>query len=144
MSRGAYNISGHRSPLVSQERLYADLNLRMTIHPNKNDIIPLTDTDAVKQAVRNIVLTNFGEKLFRPNFGGHITRYLFENVNQFTALAIQTGIEDILRSFERRISNVRVEVIDNSDANEYIVTIHFRLINTTVSQSVSFGLNRLR
>jgi len=144
MAISSYNRSGYLANIVSQKELYADLDLFMPIHPNKKDIIPLTDIDAVKRSVRNIVLTNFGEKLFMPNFGGKVTDYLFENVSPFIAIALQSEIEEILRLHERRIDNVRVDVSDRSDENTYDVTINFRVINTTETANVGFELNRLR
>jgi len=139
-----YNKPNYRSILVSQEKLYSDLNLTMPIHPNKKDIIPLTDIDAVKNSLKNLVLTNIGEKLFRPTIGGDVTRYLFENVNVFTAIAIQQQIKSVINVYEPRVEDVTVQVTDNSDSNAYDVTIGFKLANNILTGEVEFALERLR
>jgi len=132
------------SPLVATERVYADLSLDMLVHPNTADIIPLKDVNAVKQSIKNIVLTSRGEKLFKPKFGGRVAEYLFENVTPFTAIALKSEIEDVIKLYEPRVSDVVVKVVDNSDSNAYDITIAFRVININVGAEVSFQLKRLR
>lgn len=139
-----YNEYGVRSKKVATSQLFADLNLSMPVHPVKKDITPLTDIDAVKSSVKNLVLTNFGEKLFRPEFGGNVTSYLFENVDIFTALSIQGEIERVLSRFEPRVTDVTVQVDDEVDDNDYNVTIGFKIINNPQEFTVDFALNRLR
>jgi phage baseplate assembly protein W len=117
----------------------------MPIHPNSKDIVPLTDIDAIKQSVKNLVLTNFGEKLFRPEFGGNVTSYLFEPVNFTTAISIQEEIKLVLQNFEPRVNNIVVQVTNDIDTNGYRVTIGFSIQNTPFNnQEVEFQLNRLR
>ena len=124
--------------------LYADLDLALRVHPNKKDIVPLTDIDAVKQSVKNIVLTNYGEKLFKPKFGGNVTGLLFENVNVFTLISLRKEIESLLQRFEHRIDEINIDVIDNTNANAFDVTIEFRIIDTNTNAEMNLTLNRTR
>lgn len=133
-----------RSIRTAISRSFSDLDLILPLHPEKKDIIPLRDVDAVKQSVKNIILTNFGEKLFKPEFGGRVTEYLFENFDVFTAISIKTEIERILKKHEPRIENVVVQVFDNSDENAYIVNIGFKVINNPQETEIEFSLDRLR
>jgi phage baseplate assembly protein W len=137
-----YNTSGYVSKQNASSAIFSDLNLSMPIHPAKKDITPLTDIDSVKASLKNIVLTNFGEKLFRPFFGGNISSYLFENVDGFTAIAIRNDIERAIYRFEKRINDVKVQVSNDIDTNSYNVTIGFRIAN--VISTVDFNLERLR
>lgn len=124
--------------------LYADLDLALRVHPNKKDIVPLTDVDAVKQSVKNIILTNYGEKLFKPNFGGNVSGLLFENVSVFTLIALKREIESILQRFEHRIDEINIAISDNSDANAYNVNIEFRIIDVNTNIQMALSLNRTR
>lgn len=144
MGLSDYNLPEYNSTTSARAYLFSDLNLSLPIHPNKNDIIPLTDVDAIKQSLKNLVLTNFGEKLFKPNFGGNVTSYLFENVDVFTAVSIQYDINRAIKKFEKRVTDVTTQVIDNMDANSYNVTIGFRITNSTQFNSVEFALVRTR
>jgi len=144
MSISDKNSSEYRSNITAQNQLYSDLNLFFPIHPNKKDIIPVTDVDAIKQSVRNLVLTNYGEKLFNPKFGGNVTSYLFENVNRYTQLSIYTEINSILAKFEKRITDVDVRVDDDIDDNSYNIAISFRIKTSDELAEIGFALKRLR
>lgn len=139
-----FNRPGYKARVVAGPSIHSDLNLGLPIHPNKRDIVPLTDTDAIKQAVKNIVLTNFGEKLFRPSFGCSVSGRLFENVGQFTAIAIRDDIRIALKDFEPRVNVLNIEVIDNADSNRYDVAITFKIVNNPDTSQIEFSLNRLR
>lgn len=139
-----YNSPIKASRIVARTRDYSDLNLSLPIHPNKKDIIPLKDLDAIKQSLKNIILTNKGEKLFMPTFGGNITSYLFENPDVFTMTALRNEIEFLIKRFEKRIMDVTIQVTDDQDANAFNVTIGFKVINSQVDSVVEFALNRTR
>jgi phage baseplate assembly protein W len=120
------------------------LNLNFIKNGNTNDINPLRDIDAVKQAVKNLVLTNLFERPFHPEIGGNVTSKLFEPADKFTAIEIRDEIREVLKIFEPRVTGVRVQVFDNSDANAYVVNIGFTVINLQLETEVSFNLQRLR
>lgn len=139
-----FNSPSRRSQIVSNGSVFADLNLSMPIHPNRRDISPLRDLDAVKQAVKNLVLTNYGERPFRPRLGSNVTSYLFEPVSHITAMTIREDIKEVLAEYEPRITDVTVQVDDDIDRNAYRVTIGFRIINEPEVQEVDFKLEQLR
>jgi phage baseplate assembly protein W len=141
-----YNKAGYKAKVLAAnaDQLFADLNLSLPIHPNKNDIIPLTDIDAIKQSVKNILLTNFGEKLFKPKFGSHVSGRLFENASRFVAISIRDDIKRALEKYERRIKILEINVIENIDSNAYDVSLTFQIVGQPEITSMEFALNRLR
>ena len=143
-NQSSYNYSGYKSSIVASEDLFSDLNLKFLIHPFKRDIIALTDIDAIKNAVKNLVLTNFYERPFRPFLGGNVTAVLFENVDYFSALKIKESILSVLNTHEPRISNINIQVYDDADKNSYRVDITFSIIGKQPNYEISFFLNRLR
>jgi phage baseplate assembly protein W len=139
-----YNKNGTASVRLSEARLFSDLNLKMPIHPGKKDIIPITDIDAIKQSVRNLILTNRGEKPFRNDIGGDVTGLLFENFSTYTAIDIKLQVEEVLTKYEPRITNVTCQVTEMADANSIAVTIGFKINNIEREIDLEFALNRLR
>jgi phage baseplate assembly protein W len=139
-----YNVSEQRVVRIAQPSIYADLPLAFQIHPVMNDIRPITDIAAIKQSVKNLVLTNYFDRPFHPEIGGNITALLFENADIYTANAIQTEIERVLDRFEPRIANVSVEVIDDSDRNAYTVSVGFTVRSDYTRRDVEFQLYRQR
>jgi phage baseplate assembly protein W len=133
-----------QSSNVSKNKVYSDLNLEFLQHPDRLDIIPLKDIDAVKQSVKNLVLTNFYERPFHPEIGGNVSSKLFEQADAITGIAIKREILQVLKDWEPRVNGVKVEVFDNIDANELIVNIIYNVIFLQMTSEVTFNLQRLR
>ena len=111
-------------------RQYKDLDLFFGKKQASNDINKVTDIQAVKRSVRNLVLLNHYEKPFHPEIGSGVRDILFENMSPLTSHALTTEIEDVLENFEPRVQLVGVRALPNLDRNEYEVTIEFYILNT--------------
>jgi phage baseplate assembly protein W len=138
-----YNSNNVTASNVARTNLYTDLDLSFNIHPILKDIVPVSDLDAVKNSIKNLVLTSFYERPFHPEIGSTIGGLLFEPVNLFTGLAIKNEIERVIQKFEPRVNDVTVQVIDESDNNAYLITVGFNVLYDTKSE-IQFYLNRLR
>lgn len=144
MIRSDFNINEKRPIDTARSKLYSDIPLAFTIHPNTKDIRPITDVNAIKQAVKVLVLSNFSDRPFHPELGGNVTRYLFENANKFTAIAMKDEVLRILRKNEPRIKNTKVQIALNEDENRLLVTIGFTINTSNLNTEVSFYLDRIR
>ena len=111
-------------------RQYKDLDLFFSRKNGTNDIEKITDVEAVKRSVRNLVLTNFYEKPFHPEIGSGIRDMLFENMTPITAVVLARKVEDVIENFEPRARLIGVRALPNLDRNEYEVTIEFFVVNT--------------
>jgi len=129
---------------VDKSGLFADLPLNFIAHPNTKDIRPITDIQAIRQAVKILVLSNFSDRPFHPELGANVTRYLFENADQFTAMGIRDEILRIIERREPRVTNPKVEVQLDQEFNRLLVTIVFQIRNTNTNTEVSFYLDRIR
>ena len=141
MSTGQYNSS---TVGITNNRVYSDLDLKFNQHPVYKDIVPLTDVDAVKQSVRNILFTNKGERLFQPSIGSGVFDLLFEHADPLTFQAVRDNIKDILTTLEPRINQIQVQIEDDIDKNEIAVTVNFNIAGVANNESVDFYLERLR
>ena len=65
------------TPQTNTEEFYSDFQTNFTIHPIKKDLTRLVNEDSVKRSIKNILLTNYYERRFRPRFGANIRKYLF-------------------------------------------------------------------
>ena len=111
-------------------RQYKDLDLFFAKKSGSKDIRKVTDIQAVKRSVRNLVLLNFYEKPFHPEIGSGIRDLLFENMSPITAFVLAKKIEDVIENFEPRVKLISVRADPNLDRNEYEVTIEFFVVNT--------------
>ena len=126
-------------------RIYKDLNLIFSPHPNTKDITKKTDVEAVKQSVKNLVLTSHYERPFHPEIGSNVTDILFEPMTPLTAGLLTKQISEVINNFEPRARLVSVNANPRLDRNEYEVTINFYVVNIP-GELVSFTtfLERLR
>ena len=149
MSNGLSDFNpttGVASTLAGDSRsAYGDLDLQFLLHPVYRDVRPLKEIDAIKSSVRNLVLTNFGERPFQPSIGGNVTRYLFEPANRFVIQEIQDEITAVIQRHEPRVNAVSTRVFDDVDENRLAVSIQFN-IGAAFDQSaeINFYLERLR
>jgi len=123
---------------------FSDLDLTFAKNPLTNDVTPLKNDEAVKRSVKNIVLTNFGEKKFQPVFGGNTTAQLFENFGPFSAGEISDAIKRCIRDNEPRVRKIQVLVNPKMSNNSLLVTIRFTIENSPFPITVSLALERLR
>ena len=84
-------------------RTFKDINLSFKRHPVTNDVLTISDEDAIKRSVRNIVFTILGEKPFDPNFGSVINDSLFELDTSLNQVRVSDEITQSLLSYEPRI-----------------------------------------
>tara|TARA_Y100001938_G_C7824927_1_gene298440 strand:+ start:211 stop:591 length:381 start_codon:yes stop_codon:yes gene_type:complete len=123
---------------------YSDIDLNFSRNPITDDVSVLRDTDAIKAAVRNLVLTDAGERPFNPTLGSSIRGLLFEPASPIIASEIEARVKTVLRNFEPRIQLIAVEVVAKIDRNEFEVTIGFRMTGDTRTTIVPITLKRLR
>jgi phage baseplate assembly protein W len=113
--------------------IYKDLNMFFTKHPTSKDVSKVTDVQAIKRAVRNLVLLNRGEKPFHPEIGGNVHGSLFENFTPLAEIELQAAIESTLNIYEPRVVLEEVKVNDNDgyslDQNKLGITVSFSIAN---------------
>src|SRR6056300_897679 len=106
-------------------RIYKDLDLDFGRNPVTNDVNKLTDVEAVKRSVRNLINTNNYERPFHPEIGSGLRGMLFEPITPLTAIGLQRKVEEVLVNFEPRINLSQVLAIPNIDTNAYDLKIKF-------------------
>ena len=130
--------------LSTNTRRWSDLDLDFIRHPNTKDIVKKTDVEAVKRAVRNLILTNRYERPFHPEIDGGVTRLLFELATPSTKIEIENAIRTVIKNFEPRAEVLDVFVGGDIDKNGFDVTITFRVINHPEPVTIELFLERLR
>ncbi|MDP7366837.1 MAG: GPW/gp25 family protein [Candidatus Pacebacteria bacterium] len=129
--------------------IYKDLNLFFTKNPLTKDVSKATDVQAIKRSVRNLVLTDRGERLFHPEIGGDVKGSLFENFTPIMEVELRSAIKNVIEIYEPRVVLEDVKVNDPSgndlDNNRLRITIQFYLDNVPeVLEEVDVFLNRIR
>ena len=135
--------SGAASPKTN-EVMFKDLGLNFIPHPVTKKLPILKNENAIKRAVRNLILTNNYERFYNPYFGGNITSYLFENFSAITKASIEKRIKDTVEVYEPRVDLLEVKVQQRDERNELTVDITFRPKNQIQQSQLSFTVERIR
>jgi len=130
--------------LSTHNRQWADLDLDFVKHPITKDIVRKTNVEAVKRAVRNLILTNRYDKHFHPEIDGGVTRHLFGLSTAHTKHDIEIAVKTCLQNYEPRVVVDQVIVSGDLDKNGFNVSIHFTVINTPEPIEISLFLERTR
>ena len=131
---------------VTTSRLvdYKDIDLVFKAKADSGEIFKKTEANAVKQAVKTLVMTNFMEKPFNPDFGCDIVSQLFENYDEDLDEAIIEAIRVNVKRFEPRARVLDVKVVGQPDRNLIEVTVTFNVVNTNEIVVFTTTLSRLR
>jgi phage baseplate assembly protein W len=114
-------------------------------HPITGDINRVYDVESIKRSVKNLILTNYGERPFQPWIGSNIRGLLFEQMDPLTVSALKTQIEILLDNFEPRVVLTSLEIND-LDSNSLRVTIYFTIVNSISGEvhSLDTFLDRIK
>lgn len=94
--------------------------------------------DNIREMIRVILLTEPGERLRLPDFGGGAARFLFEPNTVSTRRRVQERIEDSLRRWEPRITLQAVTVDeDPDDPQAAVATVRYQLVANRAEEQVS-------
>ena len=103
-----------------------------------------TNAEAVKQSIRNLLLTNRYERPFQPEIGSGLQGLLFENYTPGLELRAKKMVEEVFDNHEPRAELMKVDVGGNPDHNTLSFQITFRIINTTTPETLDIILERTR
>ncbi len=137
------------SIIGSSIRKNSDIDLlftpkRSTVSGETGDIFKKIDAAAVKQSVKNIVMTNHFEKPFNPLFGGNVTAQLFELADNDIREDLKDDIEEALLAYEPRARVQDVVINYQPDVNSISVRIEFQVVNLNQTEVIETTIARLR
>jgi phage baseplate assembly protein W len=130
--------------MARNTRTFTDLDFNFFRHPRTDDVSVRSDEEAIKQSIRNLLLTRNFERPFRSQIGSPILNLLFEPVSTLTTAMMKRIIENTIENFEPRVDLLDVVVKFNDEQNSAIIGIVFRIKNTQTPVSVNIVLERTR
>jgi phage baseplate assembly protein W len=132
-------------PLENISRGFKDISLSFLRHPVTNDIGILSNEDAIKRSVMNLVRTKIGERFFNSLLGSNVENYLFELADSGIVDPLQEEIRNAISNFEPRVIVRRVNVDIFPENNELDVTIVYDIVGlSTPTQAINFILQPTR
>lgn len=127
------------------KKYFTDLDLKFGANPVTKDVNLKSDSDAIRRAVKNLVLTDNFERPFKPGIGANIRGLLFELTGEDLVDEVELRIKKLLRNFEPRIDNIKIVASEDAlDSNELAVSIYYDIKNDPRPQQLDIILNRIR
>ena len=128
-----------------QSRAFKDISLSFKRHPVTNDILALTNEDAIKRSVRNLVETVNEERFFNSLIGSHVRESLFEIPDNTIRATLRTQIENSILNFEPRVNLTDVIINHPNDTNDLEVTVRYDIVGQeSTPQEITFILQPTR
>jgi len=125
-------------------RTFVDIDASFTPNPVTGDLAVRIDDQAIKFAVRSLIMTNYYERPFHSNIGSPVNSLMFENMGPNFKIILKQSIVDTINNFEPRVDVLDVIVDDSPDNNRVYITIIFKIKNTERPIEVGLTLTRTR
>jgi phage baseplate assembly protein W len=129
---------------TQRDPVFTDFYNNFNIHPQNKRLALYTDEQAVRRSMRNILSTNTKERLFNPEFGGGLRRFLFEDISVMTTDLMKDAIKESIGRHEPRARVVDVLVVSNEFAHSYDISVYYEIINNANPQTLQLTLYRVR
>ena len=133
-----------KARVTSRVKGWRDLDLSLTLHPIRKDIMPLKDDNAIKNSVKNLLISNFYERPFSRDVGANLRALLFEPADSITKIALKDNIRRVIRKYEPRVVLRGIQINYQDDSNAYNITVIFKIKEFDTNESVEIVLRRLR
>ena len=132
-------------PVQRVSKPFKDISATFQTNPLNSDLIALKNENAISRSIRNLILTQPGDKPFQPDLGSEVYESLFETLDQITASSVQQQIENTIIKYEPRVDLRNVTVTANIPNNAFDVIINYEIIGIEASsQQITFALELTR
>jgi phage baseplate assembly protein W len=132
------------TPITKKQELYSDFFMNLDENPVSQDLARKTNEEAVKASIKNLLLTDKGERPYQPNLGCNIRQMLFDNMTPDTIILMKEVIKDTLEAYEPRADIIGIDVRSSVDDNQVNIAVVFKVINSSEPVTLVTSLTRVR
>lgn len=129
---------------TSVKRTNSDIDCSFERNLTTNDVYKKTEAAAVRQSIKNLLMTNRGSVPFKPLYGGGLESLLFSLDTDIDEGDIEEIVESQIRLFEPRAVLREVNADIKGDYNSVSITIIFQVINTPKVVTMELAIARAR
>ena len=124
---------------------FKDISASFQVNPLNFDLIALKNESAIARSVRNLVLTQRGERPFAPTLGSGVNGLLFENMDDLTASVLRDEIIEVITNYEPRVELIDVTVTALPEENAMNVRVQYLIVGIEApAQQLTFALQPTR
>jgi phage baseplate assembly protein W len=130
--------------MAKNTRIYTDLDLNFTANPVTGDVSSKYDENAIKQSIKNLIMTHHYERPFHPEIGSQVHSLLFDNFSPMTQVMMEQAIRNTIENNEPRVRLNSVSVDLQNDDMTANISIVFTIVNIQQPIQLDFTLRRTR
>ena len=132
-------------PVERISQSFKDISSSFKVNPLNEDLIAIKNETAIARSIRNLILTQPGERFFNPLLGSEVMGLLFENIDELTASEVSDQIKITIENFEPRVILTDVNVSPDYDNGEFNVTLNYDIVGIDLlPQQLEFALQPTR
>tara|TARA_R100001594_G_scaffold128619_1_gene166944 strand:+ start:490 stop:891 length:402 start_codon:yes stop_codon:yes gene_type:complete len=132
-------------PVERISKGFKDISMSFQVNPINSDTIAVKNDTAIARSIRNLVLTNPGERFFNPTLGSRISEILFDNADDISAAALREEIEETINVYESRVKLQNVKVKPDFERHSFDITITYDIVGIdALPQQLNFALQSTR
>lgn len=129
---------------AKRTRTFVDIDPTFAINRITNDVSVKIDERAISFAIKNLILTRYGERPFQPILGSPVSSLLFDLEGPNLEITLKEAILQTIINYEPRVEILGVYIKNMSNTNSLDVTINYRIKNTSEPRVVTVTLDRTR
>jgi len=130
--------------MLQRKEPYVDIPFFLSMNPFTNDFNVVKELSAIRQSVKNVIMTNKGERYFNDYFGSNIYDSLFENFDYTMVITLQSRIANNLELYEPRIVVNDVRVLNDEENNSLNIVVDIGVKYTNLLDTIQISLSRNR
>lgn len=130
--------------MLKKNLSYNDIPFFITPNAFTGDLNLISQTTAIRQSLKNIILTNNGERKFDYLFGGNIYNYLFDNFTPQAILEVQAKIVWNIRVYEPRVIVNNITITEDLENYSINITVDFGILDTGTNDTLTVIIARIR
>jgi len=109
---------------------FSDFMSEFTANPATGDLYKNVNDFAIRESLKNLILTEQGERMFQPTIGGTIRRSLFDQLDEITVTRLRSSVEMTIKNHEPRVVFRDISVVTDDNRNNASLTIFYSTINS--------------
>jgi len=113
------------------------IGLSLPIKPDDNNIFSLTKNsyDQVRHNLRNLLLTNVGERVYQPEFGSRLRELCFEQLDDTLPQRVEDEVRRAVNFWLPYVNIVEVETLTEQD-NKSKIFVRVKFSTTLNSETL--------
>lgn len=129
---------------LQKREIYSDFPKTLDKNPVSLDVTRYVNEKSVKESLRNLILTNRGERLMDPTKGCGIQKMIFDNLTPDKVIVMRELIKETIENYEPRVSIIDIDILSGYDDGRVVVTLLFNVINIEEPIEYAITISRIR